>query len=50
MLERLVKLKEPLTIAIISLIEAPVNLDHDEWNVVEDIIPMLKPFDSLTIE
>ncbi|CAI6372788.1 unnamed protein product [Macrosiphum euphorbiae] len=39
MLERLVKLKEPLTIAIISLIEAPVNLDHDEWKVVEDIIP-----------
>ncbi|CAI6371097.1 unnamed protein product [Macrosiphum euphorbiae] len=50
MLERLVKLKEPLTIAIISLIEAPVNLDHDEWKVVEDIITLLKPFDSLTVE
>jgi len=50
MLERLVKLKEPLTIAIISLTEAPGNLDHDEWNIVDDIIPMLKPFECLTVE
>lgn len=50
MLERLVKLKEPLTIAIFSLTEAPLSLDPDEWNVVEDIIPLLKPFNSLTVE
>lgn len=50
MLERLIKLKEPLTIATFSLAEAPLSLDPDEWNIVEDIIPLLKPFNSLTIE
>jgi len=50
MLERLVQLKEPLTIAIISLTEAPIFLDHDEWNIVEDIIPLLRPFNCLTVE
>ncbi|XP_008181981.1 zinc finger BED domain-containing protein 1-like [Acyrthosiphon pisum] len=50
MLERLVQLKEPLTIAIISLTRAPIFLDHDEWNIVEDIIPLLRPFNCLTVE
>jgi len=50
MLERLVQLKEPLTIVIISLTEAPIFLDHDEWNIVEDIIPLLRPFNCLTVE
>jgi len=49
-LDRLVKLKEPLTIAIFSLAEAPLNLDPNEWNILEDIIPLLKPFNSLTTE
>jgi len=50
MLERLVKLKEPLTIAIISFTEAPIFLDHEEWDIVEDIIPLLRPFNCLTVE
>jgi len=50
MLERLVQLKEPLTIATISLTEAPIFLNHDEWNTIQDIIPLLKPFNNLTVE
>lgn len=50
MLERLVLLKEPLTIAMISLTEAPIFLDHDEWNTIQDIIPLLRPFNLLTVE
>ncbi|CAI6357608.1 unnamed protein product [Macrosiphum euphorbiae] len=50
MFERLVKLKEPLTIVMISLKEAPSNLTPEEWVIVEDIIPLLRPFNSLTVE
>lgn len=35
MLERLVQLKEPLSIVIISLIEAPTFLDHEELKIIE---------------
>lgn len=50
MLERLVKLKEPLTILIVSINEAPINLNSDEWIIIEDVIPLLKPFENLTVE
>lgn len=50
MLERLVKLKEPLTISIMSIKEAPINLNSDEWIIIEDVIPLLKPFENLTVE
>jgi len=48
MFERLVKLKEPLTI-VISLKEAPSNLTPEEWVFNNDIIPLLRPFNSLTV-
>ncbi|XP_060877420.1 E3 SUMO-protein ligase ZBED1-like [Metopolophium dirhodum] len=47
MFERLVKLKEPLTIVMISLKEAPSNLTPEEWVIVEDIIPLLRPFNRV---
>lgn len=50
MLERLVKLKEPLTVVMISVKEAPSNLTPEEWTIIEDIIPLLRPFNSLTVE
>jgi hypothetical protein len=50
MLERLVKLKEPLTVTMISVKEAPSNLTLEEWVIIEDIVPLLGPFNSLTIE
>lgn len=46
MLERLVKLKEPLTITFFSLTDSLLSLDSDDWNVIEDIIPLSKPFNS----
>jgi hypothetical protein len=50
MLERLIKLKEPITIVMINLKEAPNNLESDEWSIIEDVIPLLKPFNNLTVE
>lgn len=50
MLERLVKLKEPLTVTMILVKEAPSNLTPEEWVIIEDIVPLLRPFNSLTIE
>lgn len=50
MLERLVKLKEPLTVTMISVEEAPSNLTSEEWVIIEDIVPLLRPFNSLTVE
>lgn len=50
MLERLVKLKEPLTVTMISVKEAPTNLTPEEWVIIEDIVPLLRAFNSLTIE
>lgn len=50
MLERLIKLKEPLTIVMITLKEAPSNLESQEWSIIEDMIPLLRPFNNLTVE
>ncbi|XP_022165454.1 zinc finger BED domain-containing protein 1-like [Myzus persicae] len=50
MLERLIKLKEPLTIVMMTLKGAPTNLSSEEWNIIEDMIPLLRPFDKLTVE
>jgi len=50
MSERLIKLKEPLKIVMISIREAPSNLSCDKWSIIEDIIPLLIPFDKLTTE
>lgn len=35
---------------MITLKEVPINLDSDEWSIIEDIIPLLRPFNKLTIE
>lgn len=50
MLERLVELKEPLTYAMLSLKDGPVMLNAQEWEVIEDVIPILKPFEVMTTE
>lgn len=50
MLERIIKLNEPLTIVMMTLKEAPSNLSSEEWNIIEDMIPLLRPFDKLTVE
>ncbi|XP_046666815.1 E3 SUMO-protein ligase ZBED1-like [Homalodisca vitripennis] len=49
MLERLLKLKLPLTVALASLTDAEErNLDADEWIIIEETIPVLKPALSMT--
>jgi len=50
MLERLIKLKEQLTIVMMTLKEAQSNLSSEEWNIIEDMIPLLSPFDKLTVD
>jgi len=50
MLETLIKLKEPFTILMITIREAPSNLSPDEWSIIEDMVPLLRPFDKLTTE
>jgi len=50
MMERLLQLKEPITIVIMALRESLPNLSSDEWDVVEDCIPLLKPIDTMTVE
>ncbi|KAL4103950.1 hypothetical protein QTP88_019267 [Uroleucon formosanum] len=50
MLERLVELKEPLTYAMLSLKDGPVMLNAQEWEVIEDAIPILKPFEVMINE
>lgn len=50
MLERLVELKEPLTYAMLSLKDGPVMLNSQEGEEIEDVIPILKPFEVMTTE
>uniref|UniRef100_A0A2S2N9F7 Zinc finger BED domain-containing protein 1 n=1 Tax=Schizaphis graminum TaxID=13262 RepID=A0A2S2N9F7_SCHGA len=50
MLERLIKLKEPLTIVMITLKDASCHLNSHEWNIIEDVVPLLRPFDRVTVE
>jgi len=35
---------------MMSLKEAPSNLSSEEWNIIEDMIPLLRPFEKLTVE
>jgi hypothetical protein len=50
MLERLVTLKEPLTCVMMSLKDGPTMLLPMEWRIIEDIIPLLTPFNLSTTE
>jgi hypothetical protein len=50
MLEQLFKLKEPLTYAMLSLNDRPIILNAHEWEKLQDIIPIFKPFEVRTTE
>jgi len=50
MIERLIQIKNPLSAAISSLRRAPNCLTSNEWDIITDCAPILKPFESLTIE
>lgn len=50
MLEKLVALKEPITCVMMSLKDGPILILPSEWEIIEDIIPLLSPFNLMTIE
>lgn len=49
MLKRLIKISHS-NIVMLTLKEAPSHLRSDKWSIIEDIVPLLRPFDKLTVE
>lgn len=50
MLERLIQIKVPLSAAITFLPRAPDFLTALEWELISDCLPLLKPFEIMTVE
>lgn len=50
MLERLVQIKAPLSAAMTFLPRSPDCLTALEWELINDCLPILKPFDIMTVE
>lgn len=50
MIERFSELRIPLSATLISLINAPENLNASDWAIIDDIIPLLKPIHKVTEE
>lgn len=50
MLERLIAVKESLTLVSIALPRCPNMPTNEQWQVINDIVLLLKPFESLTIQ
>lgn len=50
MLDRLVQIKAPLSAAMTFLPRAPDLLTALDWELITDCLPILKPFDIMTVE
>ncbi|CAH0561709.1 unnamed protein product [Brassicogethes aeneus] len=50
MLERLLLIKNPLSVAIANLPTAPDFIDAAEWNIISEYVPLLKPLELMTTE
>jgi len=48
MMKRLLEIKAPLSAALTSLPRAPNGLTVVEWKLIEDCIPLLNPYESMT--
>jgi hypothetical protein len=48
MLQRLSEIKAPITAVMSSLEKAPQMLNAEEWLIIEDCIPVLKPLNLMT--
>lgn len=48
MLERLLEIKNSLSVTLSNLPKAPPSLDASEWAIVWDCVPLLKPIEILT--
>lgn len=50
MIERMLLLKEPLSATMVSLTNSPQSLNNEEWAILEDCVPLLKPLEMATAE
>lgn len=50
MFERLLEVKEPLTVVSLNIKNCPTMLTNNQWLIVEVIIMLLKPFETLTVQ
>jgi len=50
MLERLLEVKEPLIVVSLSIKRCPTMPTNDQWTVIEDLVMLLKPFETLTVQ
>jgi len=50
MLKRLIQIKAPLSAAITFFPHAPNFLTALEWELISDCLPILKPFEIMTVE
>jgi len=50
MLERLLEVKDPLTVVSLSIKQCPTMPTNDQWTVIEDMVMLLKPFETLTVQ
>uniref|UniRef100_A0A2S2R5W4 Zinc finger BED domain-containing protein 1 n=1 Tax=Sipha flava TaxID=143950 RepID=A0A2S2R5W4_9HEMI len=50
MIERLIKIKIPLTASMSSFSRTPNCLNASEWEIITDCINILKPFKNITSE
>lgn len=50
MLERLIQINAPLSVAITFLPRAPDILTALEWELISDCLPLLKPIEIMTVE
>ncbi|XP_050305078.1 E3 SUMO-protein ligase ZBED1-like [Anthonomus grandis grandis] len=48
MLERLLEIKDALSVTLSSLPQAPLSLNAMEWSIVWDCVPVLKPIEIMT--
>lgn len=50
MVERLVLIKSSLAATLAELPTAPRSLDATEWEIIGDVIPLLKPLETMAVE
>lgn len=50
MIERLLKIKDPLTVTLVHLPKAPASLEAEEWDILSDCVSILKPFELMTVD
>lgn len=47
---RLLEVKEPLTVVSLSIKRGPTMPTNEQWTIIEDLVMLLKPFETLTVQ